>query len=258
MDGLDAIYQGQGLRFRGRDEFYSSAVENSLQFFERQGITATYFLIAKDLDDDFKRDAVRKIVKAGHKISCHSLNHLYLNKIDSRAKREEIVTAKRKIEDSLGVECKGFRAPGYSIDYESLELLFEAGYRYDSSVFPNYHFRQRLEIERLFPEPFLMFPEEKFFEIPLPYTAPLLPPFHPCYSFYLSRFYFNRSLRTFAKHNNYLTLLFHLTDFADKQNLSQGLRLNVFTNNLFSTKTKLSFLSKVVDRIRKDFSFTTT
>jgi peptidoglycan/xylan/chitin deacetylase (PgdA/CDA1 family) len=235
MDGLDAIYQGHGTAYScERDEFYISAVDNSLAFFEDEQVTATYFLIARDLEDPAKRDAVGRIVRAGHHIACHGLNHRYLNRISRAEKYEEIVSGKKKIEDALGVACLGFRAPGYSVDYESLEILRDAGYRYDSSIFPDHSFKKRLGMQRLFAEPFLLFPEDGFAEIPMPYVGPLLPPFHPCYAFYLSRFYFKACLNAFKKNHNYLTMLFHLTDFATPQKLNQGLRLNIFTNNFFS------------------------
>lgn len=259
MDGLDAIYQGHGYVYsQPRDEFYLSAVDNSLALFERQGITATYFVIARDLDDPAKREAIRRIVAAGHQVASHGLNHLYLNRISSTGKRVEIIDSKKKIEDTLGVRCQGFRAPGYSIDFESLQILRDAGYRYDSSIFPSYEFKNRLGLERLLPEPFLLFPEDFFFEIPLPHPGPGLPPFHPCYAFYLSRFYFRFGLKSFAKRHNYTTLLFHLTDFADPQNHIPNFRLKLFTNNFFSGKSKLGFLEDLLDPVREGFSYTTT
>lgn len=259
MDGLDAIYQGHGQTFRGsRDDFYLSAVENSLAFFEEQKTAVTYFLIARDLDDPVKREAIQHIVDAGHRVACHGLRHLYLNRISAHEKREEIFSSKRKIEDALGLACEGFRAPGYSIDWDSLQLLRDAGYRYDSSIFPNQTSKERLGMQRLFAEPFMVFPEDRFFEVPMPFVGPLLPPFHPCYSFYLSGFYFQLNLNAFKRHHNYLTVLFHLTDFASKQKINQSFKLNIFTNNFYSRKTKLSFLKQLLGQVRRDFSLTTT
>ena len=259
MDGLDAIYRGHGrVPPDGRDDFYLSAVENSLVFFAAQKMCATYFVIAQDLDDPAKRAAIESVAKAGHHVASHSLRHAYLNRISSAEKREEIVASRRKIEDALGVPCLGFRAPGYSIDFESLEILRDAGYRYDTSVFPSYAFRRRLGIERLFPEPFLLFPENHFFEIPLPVAGPWLPPFHPCYAFLLPDSYYRRCMASFARRHNYLTYLYHLTDFATPLRLRQGLRLEIFTNNVCSREKKLRFLGQLLEPVRREFSFTTT
>ncbi|MCC6968437.1 MAG: polysaccharide deacetylase family protein [Nitrospira sp.] len=259
MDGLAAIHQAHGSRYAGKqDAFYVSAVEHSLLWFERQGITATYFVIGDDLHQADKRRAVECVVRAGHKIACHSLTHRSLMRLSSMDKREEIASGKKVIEDVLGVECQGFRAPGYSIDYESLEILREVGYRYDSSVFPTNEFRERLGLQRLFPEPFLMFPEGRLFEFPMPHPGPWLPPFHPCYAFYLTRFYFYAQLRTFSRRYNYLTCLFHLTDFSARQPELSGLRLQLYSNNFFSSQSKLRFLDALFVQVKQEFTLTTS
>ncbi|NIW80009.1 MAG: polysaccharide deacetylase family protein, partial [Calditrichae bacterium] len=76
-----------GYSYAGRqDQFYLSAVENSLEFFEEEEIRATYFVIAKDLEDNVKRKAIMSIVKNGHHIASHGLEHLYLNQIPQKEK----------------------------------------------------------------------------------------------------------------------------------------------------------------------------
>jgi len=40
--------------------------------------------------------------------------------------------------DKLGYNIKGFRAPGYGIDAQTLQILEEEGYVYDCSVHPTY------------------------------------------------------------------------------------------------------------------------
>lgn len=259
MDGLNAIYRAHGhVSPSGQDDFYLSAVENSLAFFDAQKIHATYFVIAEDLDDPAKRTAIESVVRARHRVASHSLSHGYLNSMTKEGKREEIFASRKKIEDALGVPCHGFRAPGYSIDFESLEILREAGYLYDSSIRPNYTMRRRLGLERLFPEPFLVFPEDRFFEIPLPVVGPWLLPFHPCYAFLLPHFYYRSCMASFAKQRNYLTYLYHLTDFSSPQPLRRGVRLGIFTNNFSSPVRKLRFLERLLVPVRRDFSFTTT
>jgi len=259
MDGLNSIYKGHGYEFsETTDRFYLTAIDNSLSFFEEQGITATYFLIASDLDDREKLNRIKVLVRAGHKIACHGLNHRYLFRLTTKGKREEIITGKKKIEDTLGIPCHGFRAPGFSIDYESLTIIQESGFLYDSSLFPHYHFMKRLGIWRLLPEPFFIFPQNGLFEFPLPSLGPFLPPFHPCYAFYFSRYYYFYCLKKFFNQYNFLTLLFHFTDFADPQKLGSNFRLQFFTNNFFSTHTKLSFLRTLMEPFAQDFRFVTS
>lgn len=259
MDGLDAIYEAHGRAApAGRDAFYLSAVDNALAFFAEQKVRATFFVIARDLENAAKREALSRIVAGGHHVASHSLTHPVLYTLDAAAKREEIFSSKRKIEDTLGAPCHGFRAPGYSIDFEALELVRDAGYRYDSSVFPTHEFRKRLGLERLFPEPFEMFPGQGLLELPLPSLGPGLPPFHPCYAFYLTRAYYRLGLAAFRRRHGYLTFLFHLTDFAARQRPGHGLLLDVFTNNFYSTAGKLNFLRRLMEPLRREFAFTTS
>lgn len=254
MDGLDAIHTAHGRAWGGtRDTFYESAVDRSLAFFARHGIRATYFAIARDLERAEKRSALQRVVQAGHHVASHSLSHQYLNRIARHEKRREIVESRDRLQQALGVGCEGFRAPGYSIDLESLDLIAEAGYSYDSSVVPSYELRKRLRVERLWPEPFAFFGESGLLEIPLPYVGPGLPSFHPAYAFYLRRPWVRSQLRRFAARRRYLTYLFHLTDFAEQQADVAGLRLSVFTNNWFRGEEKERFLDSLLEDVREHF-----
>ena len=257
-DGLAAIYRGHGRVWEGRDPFFLSAVESSLRFFEEVDARATYFVIAEDLEDKEKLEALRGVAAAGHEIACHGFRHRYLNRVESELKREEIVDAKAAIEDGLGVAVRGFRAPGYSIDAESLELLAGAGYAYDSSVFPTFAFRERLGLQRLYPDPFEILPDAGLMEFPMPVAGAFLPPFHPAYAFYLRRAYFRSGLRRSARRADHLTLLFHFTDFAEPQEAVDSLRLRIFTNDFFAAETKRRFLAGLVADVRETWEVTTT
>ena len=250
-DGLAAIHRAHGRVFEGRDAFFLSAVEESIAFFEDVGAKATYMVIAEDLEDKEKRRALQRLVDAGHEIACHGYRHRYLDRISSESKREEIVDAKARIEDALGTRVRGFRAPGFSIDWESIELLGESGYDYDSSVFPTFAMRERLGVQRLFPDPFEILPERGLMEFPLPVSWPGAPAFHPAYAFYLRRPYFRWALRKAKAQADHLTLLFHFTDFAERQEDLDGLRLAIFTNNFFSAAQKRRFLERLVADVRE-------
>jgi peptidoglycan/xylan/chitin deacetylase (PgdA/CDA1 family) len=257
-DGLAAIYRGHGRSWEGPGSFFVSATESALLFFREIDVRATFFVIAEDLDDVGKLQALRSIVDAGHEIACHGFRHRYLHRVESALKHEEIVDGKARIEDVLGRRVRGFRAPGYSIDRESLEIIAAAGYEYDSSIFPNSRFRQRLGVRHLPSDPYEILPEQGLMEFPMPTAWPGFPPFHPAYAFYLRRPYFHLAMRRFAKRADHLTLLFHFTDFAEPQEAISGLRLRIFTNDFFSAESKRRFLGHLVDDVRQVFDVTTT
>lgn len=259
MDGLDAIHRAHGRSYGGKsDAFYASAVDHSLTFFESHGIRATYFVIAQDLEDATKRRAIQRVVAAGHEIASHSLTHQYLNRVGTDIKRREVFESKARLESTLGVSVSGFRAPGYSIDLESLRLIQDAGYAYDSSVIPSYAVKRRLGVERIFREPFAFFGDGGLIELPMPHVGPWLPAFHPSYAFYLRAPYARGQIRRFAERHSYLTYLFHLTDFAEQQGDIDGARLNLFTNNWFRADEKRRFLDTLMVSVKEHFPRLTT
>jgi len=250
-DGLDAIYRAHGAsRPTGRDGFFHSAIEASDEFFRRNGIRATYFVIAEDLDDPEKRAALRVVADAGHSIASHGYHHRYVDRIPMDLKRKEIFEAKLRIEDVLGQPVSGYRAPGCQIDREALMMLAEAGFGYDSSIFPSPERCQALGIEGG-PEPFEAVPG--LTEAPMPWVGSKFPPFHPCYTFYLRLPYFRWCLDRFAARSRVMTLLFHFTDFAERQGDLPSVRLRLFTNDYFQQDTKLQLCQTILDDVRTHF-----
>jgi hypothetical protein len=251
-DGLDAIYRAHGVtRPPGRDEFFHSAIGASSEFFQRNGIRATYFVIAEDLDDPEKRAALRAVADAGHGIASHGYHHRLVDRIPMDLKRKEIFDAKLRIEDVLGQPVSGYRAPGCQIDREALLMLAEAGFTYDSSIFPSPERCQALGIESGGAEPFEAVPG--LTEAPMPWVGRNLPPFHPCYTFYLRVPYFRWCLDRFAARSRVMTLLFHFSDFAERQGDLPSARLRIFTNDFFNQETKLRFCQRMLDAVRERF-----
>lgn len=252
MDGLDAIFRAHNARWRGGpDAFYRSAVDHALAVFASCNVTATFFAIGQDVQDPSKRASLDAIVAAGHRIGSHSLTHAYLHRLPESDVVREVAESKARLEDALGVRVDGFRAPGYSITYRALEAARDAGYRYDSSAFPTYAFRTRLGLQRLHPEPFQLWADVPFFEVPLPAPAPFLPHWHPCYAFELGSWYFTRGLRGHFARYDHATILFHLTDFAEQQRLGAGYRIALFTNDRRSAATKRRFVDRLLRQIRQ-------
>ena len=249
MDSLESIYEGHGwiLKHSG-DKFFETSVENALSFFDDFNVQATFFVVARDLKDVNRKRLVRKVLQAGHKVASHSFNHPKLNRLKFNQKKEEIFSSKALIEDLTGEKIFGFRSPGYSIDYDVLKLLGEAGYKYDTSIFPNFKFRKQTGVNRLFPEPFVILPGQNLVEIPMPAMPFGLPPFHPCFSFVFSKTYHNFALNKFSLNHNYLTYLFHLTDFAEKPNVSETFKEKIYVNER-SWRSKRRFLDSIFSKL---------
>lgn len=121
-------------------------VENStrelMDLFDEHGIKSTFFVLGWVADR--APGLVREIAERGHEVACHGYSHqlVYNQSIDEF--REETLRSKKLLEDLVQREVRGYRAASYSITGRSmwaLDVLVEAGFRYDSSIFPIRHDR---------------------------------------------------------------------------------------------------------------------
>jgi polysaccharide deacetylase family protein (PEP-CTERM system associated) len=125
-------------------EKYPSRVEantrRSIALLEGAGYKGTFFVlgwVAKHFPH-----LVKRIAAGGHEIGCHSSEHRRVFQMTPQEFREDTVRAKQTIEDAAGVPVRGYRAPNFSITADSLwafDILIEAGFIYDSSIFPVHH-----------------------------------------------------------------------------------------------------------------------
>jgi polysaccharide deacetylase family protein (PEP-CTERM system associated) len=99
---------------------------------------ATFFVVGEVLRDN--PGLVEKIAAAGHEIACHGMDHTNLWHLDAQSFARDLHSFQRLLSDVLpGYVPLGFRAPMFSLDRRTawaLRVLKDAGYRYDSSVFP--------------------------------------------------------------------------------------------------------------------------
>lgn len=116
---------------------YDHALDRLARVFDDEGVRATFFAIGADLGRAENAVALRALGNAGHEIANHSMSHLYdLVRRDRATIEREVSEAHDAIERAVGTAPVGFRAPGYTISDEVFEVLEDAGYAYDSSVFP--------------------------------------------------------------------------------------------------------------------------
>jgi peptidoglycan-N-acetylglucosamine deacetylase len=109
-----------------------------LDVLESRSIQATFFVVGEVAQQE--PQLIQAIAAKGHEIGCHGMSHKPLWQLSPEEFAQELNTFARLMGRLLpGVEIVGFRAPTFSVDHRTawaLEKLREAGYRYDSSVFP--------------------------------------------------------------------------------------------------------------------------
>jgi polysaccharide deacetylase family protein (PEP-CTERM system associated) len=85
---------------------------------------------------------VKEIQARGHEVACHGYAHQCVFNQGQEEFREDVRKAKEIIEDIIGNQVIGYRAPTCSITRETLwalPILYELGFLYDSSIFPIKH-----------------------------------------------------------------------------------------------------------------------
>ena len=115
-------------------------VDTILALLSEHGARATWFTLGWIAER--YPDVVRRIVEQGHELASHGYGHLRASQQSPQEFSQDIMRAKRLLEDIGGVPVIGYRAPSFSIGRENLwalECLKDAGYRYSSSVYPIHH-----------------------------------------------------------------------------------------------------------------------
>lgn len=252
LDGAAEIYEMHGWRHEGADDpLFDSGLRHALDFFDAAGIRATLFVIGRQLDDPAKRELLQEAVRRGHEIASHTMTHRRLTSLGADEQRRELFESRERIGAALGVEADGFRAPGFHIDRKALETIAEAGYRYDSSLFPN---------EGVPASPHRPLAGKSLVELSMPGCAPLPFPFHPCFSLVLGMTYYGLALRRFRAREVPLVFLFHLTDFADSLPASRlkGWGSRFYTLSYLSGAHKRNRCLRMLNAVRQSFHIVTT
>jgi polysaccharide deacetylase family protein (PEP-CTERM system associated) len=82
---------------------------------------------------------VKRAMRDGHEIASHGYAHRLVYEMGREAFYKDALRARRLLEDISGEAVVGYRSAGFSARQDTpwfFETLAEAGYQYDSSVFP--------------------------------------------------------------------------------------------------------------------------
>jgi peptidoglycan/xylan/chitin deacetylase (PgdA/CDA1 family) len=114
------------------DDGNASDVELALPALQERGLRGTFFVVAGRVGSPGFLDAagVRELQAAGMTIGCHGMRHRPWRGLDERALHEELVDAKRVLEDVAGVPVKEAACPFGSYDRKVLRFLRRSGYRH--------------------------------------------------------------------------------------------------------------------------------
>jgi polysaccharide deacetylase family protein (PEP-CTERM system associated) len=117
-------------------------VELILDLLAAFGTKATFFTLGWIADRE--RDLVRRIAREGHEIASHGWSHTPIWCLSGDEFKKEIRRSRALLQDLSGQPVLGYRAPTFSVTEKTLWALgelAEAGYTFDSSIFPVWHDR---------------------------------------------------------------------------------------------------------------------
>lgn len=142
---VEDFFHGKAFKYIAKEDWTSikGRVEKNtnviLGLLEKYNVKATFFFlgwVAKQYPN-----LVKKVNSSGHEIASHG----YWHKIDIDSPRElykDIIKAKKTIEDIIGEPVYGYRLPSFDNSKSMewfLDVVEEASYLYDSSLYPTYH-----------------------------------------------------------------------------------------------------------------------
>ncbi len=233
--------------------FYGDAVPRYLDLLDQHELRGTFFVIGRDTAVPEHRRWIRAIADRGHEVGNHSYSHPYNFRALSRGEKElEIDQGDAALADVLGERTVGFRTPSCEVDCETLTILAERGYLYDSSVFPSPFMWAFMLYGRLFVRhdsyqlgeflaplapatPYV--PSAKrlhhrrgsdteaaptVLEIPFSVVSPLRIPFYSTLLRRLGCGFFSRILRWYGDQQTELHSLFHMIELAALDDTSLG------------------------------------
>lgn len=109
-------------------------LEKILELLRKNDSTATFFIVGELLKSN--PEIADKIISGGHEIGFHTMKHTRLDSPNFQPIfRQEL----QEFSKLISSKVLGFRAPTFSLNEKSswaIDELVNAGYKYDSSVFP--------------------------------------------------------------------------------------------------------------------------
>lgn len=130
----DRIDPSEWGSLQGRVEYTTRRL---LRILGEHDVRATFFVLGWVADR--YPSLVREIHDHGHEVASHGWWHRLAYEQAPDEFRDDVVRSRAYLQDLVGDEVLGYRAPSFSITARNrwaLEVLAEVGYRYDASIYP--------------------------------------------------------------------------------------------------------------------------
>ena len=155
------------------DDLDHRVVKNTqklLRILDDYGVKATFFILGYVAQHH--PELVKEIDARGHEVASHGMYHKKVSEMTREEFAEDVAASKALLEGICGKEVIGFRSPGFSHSEDMnwmMDVLYDQGFKYDSSVFPGLRFDSGVESDELNPH-WIKTTNGKLFEIPISVT----------------------------------------------------------------------------------------
>lgn len=280
-DNYMHILKFLGIENCGAASIYETAMPRLLDILDKYNVKATFFVIGEDILKANNKQMIKKLSINGHEIANHSFTHnRNFSALDYKEKFREIYQSTDILTQTIGRPVVGFRAPAYKIDKETLTILEQLGYKYDSSIFPSWLLilmkldallvgrgRERLTssghlkfifapARPYFPSLNSMIKEGKsgILEIPISVDPLLRMPFYSLFNLLVGMRVFRLLLRLNRASNNPLVYIIHVTELADFSRDDLDARLLRYPGMKKEFNTRYSFFEKAISMLSEDYN----
>ncbi len=110
----------------------TKGIPKIIKLLNRHKIKATFFVTCDCIKKHPK--IFRNLQKQGHEIALHGYIHKRIDDMSDQEKENQLKESIACFKKYLKKAPKGFRAPQFSIDEKTLDLLEKYGFKYDSSI----------------------------------------------------------------------------------------------------------------------------
>jgi peptidoglycan/xylan/chitin deacetylase (PgdA/CDA1 family) len=154
-------------------------VRRILDLLEREGIPSTWFVPGHTLVTF--PDDTEAILAGGHELACHGWYHEDLSELAPDEQRSILGRSVEAVRRVTGAPPRGFRAPYWALGAETLPLVLDAGFEYDSSLMADDYrpYRVRLDDRHSVEDGSSFGTESALVEVPVYWAMDDWPHFEP-------------------------------------------------------------------------------
>ncbi len=116
----------------GLYEWQSEAIPRILDLLDQYRIKATFFV--PGINAENHPEVMKMIHHRGHEVAGHGWKHENISGLSKEEEKERLLRTVKAIEKAVGKRPAGYRTAGGDLSAHTLDLLWENGFLYDSSL----------------------------------------------------------------------------------------------------------------------------